>query len=291
MSNNKSDWEEKLQIYWDVLENETTGDIEDIWQSFVAGFDEATPRRTHVYLNSNPPRYRATYGKREPLLQLAAESSPSNPKHCGQFSKIPAEVAAIMLEFLTVYEVLHSVLPVCHTCLHWTMEDSLWRCLLVTHYGRPGQPPPANQHTSTRNRMSLFVRPPATTKAESEHIAKLVSHFKGRHFFTLFKRHHVNKRNSSFPVKWEFRCPLSWVDLTPTDDVHVRHCSGCDCTVRDYGRWDLKANPTTDKHTSSSGCVHFVAVDWNDVGPIPQVASFTGRPAEPENAPVLLFGR
>lgn len=33
------------------------------------------------------------------------------------------------------------------------------------------------------------------------------------------------------PVRFGFRCPMTWAELTPTSDPVVRHCSGCDSPV------------------------------------------------------------
>ncbi|MDP1918357.1 MAG: hypothetical protein Q8L14_19075 [Myxococcales bacterium] len=41
------------------------------------------------------------------------------------------------------------------------------------------------------------------------------------------------------PVRFGFRCPMTWAGLTPTSDPVVRHCSGCDSPVTFYDSLEL----------------------------------------------------
>eukprot|EP01006_Ploeotia_vitrea_P033118 TRINITY_DN65243_c0_g1_i1.p1 TRINITY_DN65243_c0_g1~~TRINITY_DN65243_c0_g1_i1.p1 ORF type:complete len:256 (-),score=12.36 TRINITY_DN65243_c0_g1_i1:343-1089(-) len=209
----------------------------DIEDCITAGFDDVTPPATP----KRPWGWKPTKNKLLALVESLSTNASISVTCVANGTVIPHDVFSTILEFLGVLDVV-TCMKVSRGWFCNSLDDNTWRMLF----------------------RRSFVHP-----QESSHTKNITANFKGRHFYSLFKRKTKIDRNSStqvfsasrLTVEWSYRCPLSWYDLDPVaNKPNVRHCSACDTEIPRYSATELK----TGWFVPTGGCA-FVAVGA-DVG-------------------------
>eukprot|EP01006_Ploeotia_vitrea_P033121 TRINITY_DN65243_c0_g1_i4.p1 TRINITY_DN65243_c0_g1~~TRINITY_DN65243_c0_g1_i4.p1 ORF type:complete len:256 (-),score=12.29 TRINITY_DN65243_c0_g1_i4:346-1092(-) len=224
----------------------------DIEDCITAGFDDVTPPATP----KRPWGWKPTKNKLLALVESLSTNASISVTCVANGTVIPHDVFSTILEFLGVLDVV-TCMKVSRGWFCNSLDDNTWRMLF----------------------RRSFVHP-----QESSHTKNITTNFKGRHFYSLFKRKTKIDRTrraqvfsaSRLTVEWSYRCPLSWYDLDPVANkprrrqgrVNSNHIAPappfwlvlflhrCDIVVR----VTQKSNATQKKTCTSSGSSQRVGV-------------------------------
>eukprot|EP01006_Ploeotia_vitrea_P021214 TRINITY_DN53569_c0_g1_i1.p1 TRINITY_DN53569_c0_g1~~TRINITY_DN53569_c0_g1_i1.p1 ORF type:complete len:272 (-),score=25.83 TRINITY_DN53569_c0_g1_i1:648-1463(-) len=208
---------------------ENTIDIEDLFLSqAVLQFDEATPHKglslseaVLQFKKTAPHKGRHQDWKVQKSTTWASVGLQTAGKG-GAASSLPVDVLLQVFSFVGARSVLSTIQLVCKFYFTTAMQDQLWRQFLITE---------APSITTFVPDSNVHIN-----KAVDPHLEKIAKNFVGRHMSLIFKRFFLLYTIPTPTEKfvWDFRCPLSWLDLKPTDNNKERICTSCGTHVKWY---------------------------------------------------------
>eukprot|EP01006_Ploeotia_vitrea_P050201 TRINITY_DN67424_c0_g2_i8.p1 TRINITY_DN67424_c0_g2~~TRINITY_DN67424_c0_g2_i8.p1 ORF type:complete len:267 (+),score=15.79 TRINITY_DN67424_c0_g2_i8:34-834(+) len=197
-------------------------------EALVVGFDESTPP-------NSAKRTKKWRPSKNPVLQISAQCAENAAPRV-----LPFDVMEILLAFVGFADTRKNVVPVCKAWLSAGLANDTWRQFFLTEFSAK----PADSDDEVGISLKTMGESSPAPTPRTDHTMQIALNFRGRHFYSLFKRKYKLQRESSIilrgttkEVYWSYSCPLSWYDLTPIQGESpdaARLCSACNTKVTQY---------------------------------------------------------